>query len=98
VTPGLREVERYIGDPAQADLAGTLVPALLDIYRRHTGQADAKPISIRGGTYARLFPGAVDFGPALPGRPYRGHAPDEYIDYDALVLTTKMLFDAVLVL
>jgi dipeptidase D len=96
--PGLREVERYVGDPAAADLSGTLVPALLDIYRKHTGQKDAKAISIRGGTYARLFPGAVDFGPAMPGRPYRGHAPDEYIDTDVLTLTTKMVFDAVVTL
>lgn len=84
--------ERYVGEPALADLDGPLVPTLMDVYQRTTGQP-AKPISVRGGTYARLFPGAVSFGPNFPGRTYRGHAPDEYIDLDALELTTRMILE-----
>ena len=90
--------ETYVGEPHVAELDGTLVPTLLDIYRRHTGDSAAKPIAIRGGTYARLFAGGVDFGPALPGAPYRGHAPDEYIELRLLGLAAQMYFDAVLAL
>lgn len=86
---------RYVGDAAIAELDGPLVPTLLDIWQRQTGQA-ARAISIRGGTYARLFPGAVSFGPAFPGHPYRGHAPDEYIELDALEHTTLMILEATL--
>ncbi len=87
--------ERYVGDPAIADLEGPLVPTLMDVFQRVTGQP-ARPISVRGGTYARLFPGAVSFGPNFPGRTYRGHSPDEYIDLDALDLTTRMLLEVTL--
>jgi acetylornithine deacetylase/succinyl-diaminopimelate desuccinylase-like protein len=83
-----------IGEPHVVDLKGRLGSTLLDIYRRHTRQPKAKPISIRGGTFARLFPGAVDFGPNLPGLPYRGHAPDEYIELATLDSLAVMLAEA----
>jgi acetylornithine deacetylase/succinyl-diaminopimelate desuccinylase-like protein len=97
IDPRFQEVEdRYVGDPAVADTSGPLVATLLDVYRAHTGDRESEPISIRGGRYARLFPGAVSFGPALPGDPYRGHAPDEYIELGTLDLLTEMLLDAAL--
>jgi acetylornithine deacetylase/succinyl-diaminopimelate desuccinylase-like protein len=99
VDRGLRQVEEpYVGEPALADTEGPLVPTLMEIYRRESGDTAAKPISIRGGTYARLFPGAVSFGPALPGRPYRGHAPDEYLEIDSLSLLLRTTFEAALAL
>lgn len=86
----------YVGEPALADTTGPLVTTLLSVYGSLAGVKSPEPISIRGGTYARLFPGAVSFGPSLPGRPYRGHAPDEYIERDALELTLKASLQAVL--
>ncbi|MDQ3265308.1 MAG: Sapep family Mn(2+)-dependent dipeptidase [Myxococcota bacterium] len=85
---------RSVGEPHLADLHGPLVPTLLGIYRRESGDPTAKPIAIRGGTYARLFPGAVSFGPALPGRPYVGHAPDEYIELSTLSFQLRVLLEA----
>jgi predicted dipeptidase len=82
---------RHVGDPHSADTSGTLVTTLLEIYGRQRSAADAKPISIRGGTYARLFPRAVDFGPNLPGEAYTGHAPDESISLSTLDALTGML-------
>jgi acetylornithine deacetylase/succinyl-diaminopimelate desuccinylase-like protein len=90
--------ERYVGEPAIAATDGPLVPTLLDIYRKETGDSAAQPISIRGGTYARLFPGAVSFGPSLPGHAYRGHAPDESIELDALALMGRSIFSAIIAL
>ncbi len=55
---------------------------------------DPKPKTIRGGTYSRLFPGAVNFGPALPDHEYRGHAPDEYIEAEALQLMNETVLEA----
>jgi dipeptidase D len=79
-----------------ADIRGELVPALLSIYGELTGEKDPKPIPIRGGTYARLFQGAVSFGPELPGRTYRGHAPDEAIELSTLDLLTRAALEVVL--
>jgi acetylornithine deacetylase/succinyl-diaminopimelate desuccinylase-like protein len=98
VSPDIAEetAERWVGDAALVESNGPLIPVLLEIYRAATGDAKSEPLSIRGGTYARLFPGAVSFGPAIPGRKYRGHAPDEYIELDALALIGKTTLEAVL--
>lgn len=85
---------RYVGRPALAKTDGPLVETLLAVYREQSGDTNAKPTTIRGGTYARLFPGAVSFGPALPDHEYRGHAPDEYIEKDALDLMNRAVLEA----
>ncbi|MCC7536607.1 MAG: M20/M25/M40 family metallo-hydrolase [Deltaproteobacteria bacterium] len=87
--------EIYVGDPHVADTSGPLVRTLLAIWRDHTGQ-EGELQSSRGGTYARLFPGAVNFGPSFPGTEYRGHAPDEWISLEALNRTTELYLDAML--
>ncbi|MGA9524359.1 MAG: Sapep family Mn(2+)-dependent dipeptidase [Myxococcaceae bacterium] len=86
---------RSVGDPHAADTSGPLATTLLDIYGQVRGVENPKAIAIRGGTYARLFPRAVDFGPNLPGEPYTGHAPDESISLEALDAVTTMLSEAV---
>jgi dipeptidase D len=88
--------KRYVGEPALADTSGPMVGTLMQIYADVSGDLSAKPVSIRGGTYARLFPGAVSFGPALPGAPYSGHAPDEFITTHALRLVTRATMEAAL--
>jgi predicted dipeptidase len=87
---------RYVGDPHVADANGPLVSTLMDIYRRHRNiRGDLAPISIRGGTYARLFPRGVDFGPGMKEMgAYTGHAPDESISLEHLGLVTQMLAEA----
>ncbi|HVE86303.1 MAG TPA: M20/M25/M40 family metallo-hydrolase, partial [Myxococcales bacterium] len=88
--------QRFLGEPHVADVHGDLVPTLLSIYSELTGAQDPKPIAVRGGTYARLFPGAVSFGPELPGKTYRGHAPDEAIELSTLELLTRAALEVVL--
>lgn len=87
---------RYVGDPHVVDGTGPLVTTLMDIYRRHRNiRGDIAPLSIRGSTYARLFPRAVDFGPDLKGAESPiGHAADESISLEHLGLTTQMLAEA----
>jgi acetylornithine deacetylase/succinyl-diaminopimelate desuccinylase-like protein len=85
---------RYVGDPHVADPSGPLVTTLLDIYRREMKAPEAQARSVRGGTYARLFPRAVDFGPSFPGDLYTGHAPDEFISLERLSQLTRLLSQA----
>lgn len=66
------------------------VEPLLAIFRHYTGQKDAGPISIGGGTNARLLPNGVNFGPSMPGVPYTGHSEHEYITRDQMQLNLKM--------
>ena len=66
------------------------------IYSQFTGDTQSKAHSVRGGTYAKLFPGAVDFGPAMPGEKYRGHGPNEYIRLKTLAQLTQMLYETMI--
>jgi dipeptidase D len=63
---------------------------LLDIFEHYTGRVGAKPISIGGGTHARLVPNGVNFGPAMPGEPYTGHTEHEFMTRDQLLLNLEM--------
>lgn len=64
------------------------IKTLLDVYKKHTGETNAKPVSIGGGTFARAMNNVVAFGPHFPGKPTFIHQKDEYIDLDDLLLAT----------
>jgi dipeptidase D len=66
------------------------VPVLLKTFAHYTGIADAQPISIGGGTHARMVPNGVDFGPAMPGALYTGHSEHEFITREQLLLNLEM--------
>ena len=72
------------------------IDTLLEVFSFYTGIADAKPISIGGGTNSRLFPNAVSFGPSMPGTQYTGHSEHEFITMQQFVLNLKM-YTAVLI-
>nr|MDA8229250.1 dipeptidase PepV [Desulfitobacterium hafniense] len=71
------------------------IQSLLDAYSLVTG---LKPyaFAIGGGTYAKVLPQGVAFGPVLPGEPEVIHCPDEYISINNLILTTKVYTQAIL--
>lgn len=72
-----------------------LVEALLKAYSDVTG-LEAYAFAIGGGTYAKVLPQGVAFGPVLPGEPDVIHCPDEYISVDNLLLATKVYAQAIL--
>ncbi len=84
VFPGINEHERYVGEPHVTSPDTPLVRTLLAAYREEMDDPDAAPIAIRGGTFARLFAGAVNFGPAFPGERYTGHSDDESMSLSGL--------------
>ena len=66
------------------------VPVLVDIFRHYTGQRDAGPIAVGGGTQARLLPNGVNFGPSMPGAVYTGHSDHEFVTVDQFRLNLTM--------
>ncbi len=78
-----------MGDPYYVESAPH-VPALVDVYRHYTGQHDAGPIAIGGGTQARLLPNGVNFGPSMPGAAYTGHGDHEFVTIEQLRLNLMM--------
>jgi succinyl-diaminopimelate desuccinylase len=74
---------QLLSEPHLTPAEGEVVSGLLEVWKEVTG-TEGRPIAIGGGTQARLFQGGVDFGPAWPGKPYRGHGTDEYLTIDEL--------------
>lgn len=68
---------------------GALVSTLLQAYKDYTGEADAAPLAIGGGTYARALKNGVAFGPEMPGDEPVVHQADEYITLERV----NMLFN-----
>ncbi|HEX9945295.1 MAG TPA: Sapep family Mn(2+)-dependent dipeptidase [Thermoanaerobaculia bacterium] len=83
-----------LSEPHLAPAEGPLVSALLEVWQEVTGKP-GKPIAIGGGTQARLFPGGVDFGPAMPMETYRGHGTDEYLTPEELRRIAELTLAAV---
>ncbi len=67
-----------------------LIQTLMQVYRNQTGLAGS-PKSIGGGTYAKLLPNTVAFGPIFPGDEVREHKPDEFIEISSLMKTAQII-------
>lgn len=75
-----------------------MISSLMDVYRKVTGDMDANPVAIGGGTYAKAMDNIVAFGPGLPGREEVAHIADEYIFVKDLLIWTKIYAEAILAL
>jgi acetylornithine deacetylase/succinyl-diaminopimelate desuccinylase-like protein len=74
----------------------TLVQTLLKAYQSVTGDMSSRPITIGGGTYARMVPNAVAFGAMLPGREDVAHRVDEYMVIEDLYTAIEIYIQALL--
>lgn len=75
-------IEKLLYVPKDSEL----VQKLMRVYERETGRSE-KPMAIGGGTYAKMFPNMVAFGPAFPDEPETIHQPDECVSVDSLMLS-----------
>ena len=72
-----------------------LVSKLMKVYTDYTGDTAAAPKCIGGGTYAKMIPNTLAFGPIFPGDEVREHKPDEYMELSRLMDNTKILASAI---
>lgn len=86
------QVERLnYHDPLYVDKNDPLVKTLLDVYNEFTGE-HAEPLTIGGGTYAKMLPKGVAYGPVFPGEVALIHGDDECISlssYEKLIAIYK---------
>ena len=80
----VHKAKLYIPEDSQ------LVSTLLKVYRQETG-LEGKPKCIGGGTYAKMLPNTLAFGPIFPGDEVREHKPDEYIAIDNLIKNAQII-------
>lgn len=76
-----------------------LVKTLLDAYVSLTGDKDAKPKTIGGGTYAKFIPNCVAYGPETDGKDNFIHNANEYIDLEdfetAIAIYAKAMYELI---
>ena len=80
----VHKAKLYIPEDSQ------LVQTLLKVYREHTGLEGA-PKCIGGGTYAKMLPNTLAFGPIFPGDEVREHKPDEFIEIPKLIKNAQII-------
>lgn len=86
-TLSLEVVNNY--DPVKFQKDCFLVRKLQEAYEEVTG-FDGTPVTTTGGTYAKLMPNIVPFGPSFPGQKGIGHNPNEWMDIEDIILNTKI--------
>lgn len=65
--------------PIYMEKNSPVLQTLLDVYRQTSGQLDAEPLVIGGGTYARAMANIVAFGRIPPEREATQHQKNEFI-------------------
>lgn len=80
-------VHRY--DPVHFEKDCPMVKALQNAYEKIT-QMDGTPVTTTGGTYAKLMPHIVPFGPSFPGQKGIGHQPNEWMKVDDIIMNAKI--------
>ena len=83
----------HASEPLWVDPSSTLVKTLVEVYEEHTGDKTG-PIAIGGGTYSRMLPLCVAYGPNFPGGEKVEHMSNEYIAIDRLMQMTEIYYDA----
>ncbi|MDO4486106.1 MAG: dipeptidase PepV [Bacillota bacterium] len=72
-----------------------LISVLMEIYRKHTGDTESRPLVIGGGTYARAVKNTVAFGARFPDEPELGHQKNECISIDNLMKLTEIYAETI---
>ncbi len=95
-------------DPFYIPVDDPRVTALMSLYRDVTGRDDP-PYAMGGGTYSKAVPGAISFGPGMPGtrRDYSAflpeghggaHGRDEVLPVEKMLTCSKIYVAALAVL
>lgn len=75
--------------PVKFDKDCPMVKSLQKAYEKVTN-LDGTPVTTTGGTYAKLMPNIVPFGPSFPGQKGIGHQPNEWMDIKDLITNAKI--------
>lgn len=93
--PNATEIEVISNfNPVYFDKDSKLVKKLQIAYERVTS-LDGTPVTTNGGTYAKVMPNIVPFGPSFPGQKGIAHNPNEYMDIDDIILNAKIFANAI---
>lgn len=75
--------------PVRFERDSSLVRTLQRAYETVTGE-DGTPVTTTGGTYSKILPNIVPFGPSFPGQKGIGHLPDEWMKIEDIIINAKI--------
>ena len=75
--------------PVLYDKSSKYVQALQQVYTDVT-KSDSIPVTTTGGTYAKIIPNIIAYGPSFPGQKDIAHLPDEWFDLSDLQKITEI--------
>lgn len=90
---GLDVLQHSTVEPLYMPKDSELVQKLMKVYKELTGRDD-EPLAIGGGTYAKMLPNTVAFGPVFPGTPDVIHQPNERVLVEELIQSIQLTADA----
>lgn len=76
-------------NPVKFEKESFLVKKLQEAYEEVT-KFNGTPVTTTGGTYAKVMPNIIPFGPSFPGQKGIGHNPNEWMDIKDIMLNTKI--------
>ncbi len=76
-------------DPVFFNKDCPMVRVMQESYEKVTG-LDGRPVTTTGGTYAKLMPNIVPFGPSFPGQKGISHQPNEWMNISDIMANAKI--------
>ena len=86
----------HTGEPLFFPADSPLVTSLVEAYREVTGDMDAQPMTMGGGTYAKGINNTIAFGCAFPGRDYKIHDANEFVTVEELLKQAEIYVAALI--
>ena len=77
------------------DKNAQMLKVMKDAYEEVTGE-DGTPVTTTGGTYAKVMPNIVAFGPSFPGQKGIAHNSNEYMIIEDLINITRIYVRAII--
>lgn len=88
-------VKKMSQNPIYMEKDNPLIVTMMDVYKRITGDIDAKPQVMGGGTYARALENFVAFGALFPGEEELFHQKNEFMSLESLKKTTQIYAETI---
>ena len=88
-------VTRMVQEPLYKDLDDPMVVAYMNAYIDETGYSDAQPMTIGGGTYAKMFNNILAYGAAFPEDENTMHQADEKFSVNSFMKMARVYARAI---
>ena len=88
-------VKKMVHVPLYVEPEDPAVIAMMEAYRKETGDTESQPMTIGGGSYAKLFENTLAFGGLFPGEENTMHQADEMISVESLMKMARIYADTI---